>query len=178
MVPAPPPSGPVDLSELLQEIRRLRLQLERSIQTNTALRQRLEEQLLRGPNRSDTININYLLSSPEEGGRSPGREAADFLLRHSEHTTVQHGRISTSRPEQTRSASSFSKASFFPNSPLCRREAAASLRRLPQQQQQLGRQRLGRPVPPGAGTPAVGRPRRPPRPGPDRGLQRPEEADL
>lgn len=59
-----PPSGSVDLSELLSEIRHLRLQLERSIQTNTALRQRLEEQLLRGPNRSETININYLLSSP------------------------------------------------------------------------------------------------------------------
>lgn len=59
-----PSSGSVDLNELLQEIRHLRLQLERSIQTNTALRQRLEEQLLRGPNRPETININYLLSSP------------------------------------------------------------------------------------------------------------------
>lgn len=59
-----PSSSSVDLSELLLEIRHLRLQLERSIQTNTALRQRLEEQLLRGPNRSETININYLLSSP------------------------------------------------------------------------------------------------------------------
>uniref|UniRef100_A0AAQ4QSR4 CDK5 regulatory subunit-associated protein 2/Myomegalin coiled coil domain-containing protein n=1 Tax=Gasterosteus aculeatus aculeatus TaxID=481459 RepID=A0AAQ4QSR4_GASAC len=86
------PSGTLDLSELLMEIRHLRLQLERSIQTNTALRQRLEEQLLRGPNRSETININYLLSSPDEGGRSPGREGCD-LLRHSfqshgEHTGV------------------------------------------------------------------------------------------
>ncbi|XP_034458289.1 CDK5 regulatory subunit-associated protein 2 isoform X14 [Hippoglossus hippoglossus] len=76
-----PSSGSVDLSELLTEIRHLRLQLERSIQTNTALRQRLEEQLLRGPNRSETININYLLSSPDEGGRSPGREGCD--LHHS-----------------------------------------------------------------------------------------------
>ncbi|XP_070706541.1 CDK5 regulatory subunit-associated protein 2 [Pempheris klunzingeri] len=89
-----PPSGPVDLSELLSEIRHLRLQLERSIQTNTALRQRLEEQLLRGPNRSETININYLLSSPDEGGRSPGREGCD-LVRHScqshnEHTSILH----------------------------------------------------------------------------------------
>ena len=63
--PVPTPSSSsVDLGELLSEIRHLRLQLERSIQTNTALRQRLEEQLLRGPNRSETININYLLSSP------------------------------------------------------------------------------------------------------------------
>lgn len=53
----------MDLSELLLEIRHLRLQLERSIQTNTALRERLEEQLLRGHKPSETININYLLSS-------------------------------------------------------------------------------------------------------------------
>lgn len=59
-----PPSGSVNLGELLSEIRHLRLQLERSIQTNTALRQKLEEQLLRGGARSETININYLLSSP------------------------------------------------------------------------------------------------------------------
>ncbi|XP_037547677.1 CDK5 regulatory subunit-associated protein 2 [Nematolebias whitei] len=79
---------------LLSEIKHLRLQLERSIQTNTALRQKLEEQLLRGPNRSETININYLLSSPDEGGRSPGREACDPLRHsfqsHHEHTSVLH----------------------------------------------------------------------------------------
>ncbi|XP_040914150.1 CDK5 regulatory subunit-associated protein 2 isoform X2 [Toxotes jaculatrix] len=84
-----PSSGSVDLSELLSEIRHLRLQLERSIQTNTALRQRLEEQLLRGPNRSETININYLLSSPDEGGRSPGREGCD-PLRHSFQSHNEH----------------------------------------------------------------------------------------
>ncbi|KAM6901049.1 CDK5 regulatory subunit-associated protein 2 [Lycodopsis pacificus] len=87
-----PSSGTVDLGELLLEIRHLRLQLERSIQTNTALRQRLEEQLLRGPNRSETININYLLSSPDEGGKSPGREGCDPLRHsfqsHHEHTSV------------------------------------------------------------------------------------------
>ncbi|XP_054874995.1 CDK5 regulatory subunit-associated protein 2 isoform X2 [Amphiprion ocellaris] len=87
-------SGSVDLGELLSEIRHLRLQLERSIQTNTALRQRLEEQLLRGPNRSETININYLLSSPDEGGRSPGRDGCDphrhTFQSHNEHTSVFH----------------------------------------------------------------------------------------
>ncbi|XP_042251849.1 CDK5 regulatory subunit-associated protein 2-like isoform X3 [Thunnus maccoyii] len=87
-----PSSGSVDLGELLSEIRHLRLQLERSIQTNTALRQRLEEQLLRGQNRSETININYLLSSPDEGGRSPGRESCDpqrhSFQTHNEHTSV------------------------------------------------------------------------------------------
>lgn len=101
------PREPVDLSELLLEIRHLRLQLERSIQTNTALRERLEEQLLLGHKHSETININYLLSSlgkaaceqlqhadatvaeshsgasaafllvSDEGGRSPGREDCD-----------------------------------------------------------------------------------------------------
>ncbi|XP_027138012.1 CDK5 regulatory subunit-associated protein 2 isoform X6 [Larimichthys crocea] len=89
-----PSSSSVDLSELLLEIRHLRLQLERSIQTNTALRQRLEEQLLRGPNRSETININYLLSSPDEGGRSPGREGSDAVRHsfqsHNEYTSVRH----------------------------------------------------------------------------------------
>ncbi|XP_051794463.1 CDK5 regulatory subunit-associated protein 2 isoform X3 [Acanthochromis polyacanthus] len=87
-------SSSVDLGELLSEIRHLRLQLERSIQTNTALRQRLEEQLLRGPNRSETININYLLSSPDEGGRSPGRDGCDphrhTFQSHNEHTSVFH----------------------------------------------------------------------------------------
>ncbi|XP_015238198.1 PREDICTED: CDK5 regulatory subunit-associated protein 2 isoform X2 [Cyprinodon variegatus] len=85
------PSGSVNLAELLSEIRHLRLQLERSIQTNTALRQKLEEQLLRGPSRNETININYLLSSLEEGGRSPGREGSDPQHRsfHSQqHITV------------------------------------------------------------------------------------------
>ncbi|XP_078127487.1 CDK5 regulatory subunit-associated protein 2 isoform X3 [Sander vitreus] len=89
-----PHSGSVHLDELLLEIRHLRLQLERSIQTNTALRQRLEEQLLRGPNRSETININYLLSSPDEGGRSPGREGCDparhSFQSHNEHTSLLH----------------------------------------------------------------------------------------
>ncbi|KAM8828804.1 LOW QUALITY PROTEIN: CDK5 regulatory subunit-associated protein 2 [Spinachia spinachia] len=88
-------AGAVDLSELLLEIRHLRLQLERSIQTNTALRQRLEEQLFRGPNRSETININYVLSSPDEGGRSPGGGGGCDLLRHSEHAWVFPGKKTT-----------------------------------------------------------------------------------
>uniref|UniRef100_A0A8C7NDN2 CDK5 regulatory subunit-associated protein 2/Myomegalin coiled coil domain-containing protein n=1 Tax=Oncorhynchus mykiss TaxID=8022 RepID=A0A8C7NDN2_ONCMY len=77
-------SNQVDLGELLSEIRHLRLQLERSIQTNTSLRQKLEEQLLRGPNRPDTININYLLATSEVTGRSPGCEGCDPPC-HSSH---------------------------------------------------------------------------------------------
>ncbi|KAL0163348.1 hypothetical protein M9458_042744, partial [Cirrhinus mrigala] len=50
----------VDLSELLAEIRQLRIQLERSIQINTTLRQRLEQQLLSRTDPRSTININYL----------------------------------------------------------------------------------------------------------------------
>ncbi|XP_055369484.1 CDK5 regulatory subunit-associated protein 2 isoform X12 [Betta splendens] len=113
--PFPVSVGSVDLGELLSEIRHLRLQLERSIQTNTALRQKLEEQLLRGASHSETININYLLSSPDEGGRSPGREGCD-PLRHSQqchsehisirqdekrrhHTEVESGSVSSSSSE-------------------------------------------------------------------------------
>jgi len=51
----------VDLSELLGEIRQLRVQLERSIQTNSTLRERLEQQLLTRTDHKSTININYLL---------------------------------------------------------------------------------------------------------------------
>nr|XP_046230565.1 myomegalin-like isoform X2 [Scatophagus argus] len=98
-----PPSRSVDLSELLLEIRHLRLQLERSIQTNTALRQRLEEQLLRGPNRSETININYLLSSPDEGSRSPGREGCEpfrhSFQSHKEFASVRHDEKRRARSE-------------------------------------------------------------------------------
>ncbi|XP_029499872.2 CDK5 regulatory subunit-associated protein 2 isoform X1 [Oncorhynchus nerka] len=82
-------SNQVDLGELLSEIRHLRLQLERSIQTNTSLRQKLEEQLLRGPNRPDTININYLLATSEVTGRSPGCEGCD-PPRHSSSHDLKH----------------------------------------------------------------------------------------
>uniref|UniRef100_A0A1A7YZQ5 CDK5 regulatory subunit associated protein 2 n=1 Tax=Iconisemion striatum TaxID=60296 RepID=A0A1A7YZQ5_9TELE len=91
--PGPCPSaGSVDLGELLSEIRHLRLQLERSIRTNTALRQKLEEQLLSKPGRSETININYLLSSPDEGGRSPGRDSQRHSFQsHNNHVyDVKH----------------------------------------------------------------------------------------
>ncbi|KAK7131585.1 hypothetical protein R3I94_016644 [Phoxinus phoxinus] len=60
----------VDMSELLGEIRQLRVQLERSIQTNTTLRQRLEQQLLTRTDHTSTININYLLHKTDEAGKS------------------------------------------------------------------------------------------------------------
>lgn len=53
----------VNLNEMLAEIRQLRVQLERSIQTNTTLRQRLEQQLLSRSDPKSTININYLLTN-------------------------------------------------------------------------------------------------------------------
>ncbi|KAJ8260514.1 hypothetical protein COCON_G00162370 [Conger conger] len=82
--PSPGP-GPVDLGELLSEIRHLRLQLERSIHTNNALRQRLEEQLLRGPKQegSPSILINYLLSGEarapagDDGAKPPAGDCCD-----------------------------------------------------------------------------------------------------
>ncbi|XP_051906465.1 CDK5 regulatory subunit-associated protein 2 isoform X2 [Hippocampus zosterae] len=74
-------TGSVDLSELLSEMRHLRVQLEKSIHTNTTLRQRLEEQLCRGAARSETININYRLSSAvDEGGVSPSRDGVNGVL--------------------------------------------------------------------------------------------------
>ncbi|XP_047661357.1 CDK5 regulatory subunit-associated protein 2 isoform X5 [Tachysurus fulvidraco] len=63
-------SSDVDLRELLSEVRRLRLQLERSIQTNTALRHKLEQQLLTQTDPPSTININYLLPQADEGSKS------------------------------------------------------------------------------------------------------------
>ncbi|XP_064420348.1 CDK5 regulatory subunit-associated protein 2 isoform X3 [Latimeria chalumnae] len=71
--------SPVDMSELVAEIRSLRVQLERSIQTNNALRQKLEEQLLKARDKLDgatsTININYLLTGEQR--RSTGRNSND-----------------------------------------------------------------------------------------------------
>uniref|UniRef100_A0A8C7YDR1 CDK5 regulatory subunit-associated protein 2/Myomegalin coiled coil domain-containing protein n=1 Tax=Oryzias sinensis TaxID=183150 RepID=A0A8C7YDR1_9TELE len=96
-----PSSSSLDLQELLSEIRHLRLQLERSIQTNTALRQKLEEQLLRAPSHSETININYLLSSPDERSRSPDREGCD--LHH--HSFQSHKRSTAVRDVKRRAHS-------------------------------------------------------------------------
>ncbi|XP_053096021.1 CDK5 regulatory subunit-associated protein 2 isoform X4 [Pangasianodon hypophthalmus] len=72
-------SSEVDLRELLSEVRSLRLQLERSIQTNTALRHKLEQQLLTQTDPPSTININYLLPQADEGGKSE-------MLRPHSHT--------------------------------------------------------------------------------------------
>ncbi|XP_054614134.1 LOW QUALITY PROTEIN: CDK5 regulatory subunit-associated protein 2 [Dunckerocampus dactyliophorus] len=101
-----PPSGSVDLGELLSEIRHLRLQLERSIETNTLLRHKLEEQL-----HSDTININYMMASAgentrphgaarhvteccylraDEGSRSPAREEVGSVLHDASHHAPSH----------------------------------------------------------------------------------------
>ncbi|XP_077161425.1 CDK5 regulatory subunit-associated protein 2 isoform X2 [Paroedura picta] len=58
-------NSPLDLHELLTEIRDLRTQLEKSIQANRALHEKLEEQLSRGrrekASSGSTVNINYLL---------------------------------------------------------------------------------------------------------------------
>ncbi|TSK72021.1 Calmodulin-regulated spectrin-associated protein 1-B [Bagarius yarrelli] len=72
-------SSDVDLKELLGEVRSLRLQLEKSIQTNTALRHKLEQQLLTQSDPPSTININYLLSQTDDGGKSE-------MLRQHSHT--------------------------------------------------------------------------------------------
>ncbi|KTG42315.1 hypothetical protein cypCar_00032851, partial [Cyprinus carpio] len=74
----------VDLSELLAEIRQLRVQLERSIQINTTLRQRLEQQLLTRTDPRSTININYLLPKTDEAGKS------DVLHSHTDVSSAAH----------------------------------------------------------------------------------------
>ncbi|XP_072310730.1 CDK5 regulatory subunit-associated protein 2 [Eucyclogobius newberryi] len=95
----------VDLAELMSEIKHLRLQLERSIQTNNALRLKLEEQISHGPNHSETININYLLSSPDEATRTQGwddfnppqhRERARNTHDQKEQSAVDGGSLSGS----------------------------------------------------------------------------------
>ncbi|XP_043085814.1 LOW QUALITY PROTEIN: CDK5 regulatory subunit-associated protein 2 [Puntigrus tetrazona] len=73
-----------DLSELLAEIRQLRVQLERSIQINTTLRQRLEQQLLTRTDPRSTININYLLRKTDEAGKS------DVLHLHTDVSSAAH----------------------------------------------------------------------------------------
>ncbi|XP_055087871.1 CDK5 regulatory subunit-associated protein 2 isoform X2 [Periophthalmus magnuspinnatus] len=108
-------SGSVDLRELMSEIKHLRLQLERSIQTNNALRQRLEEQINHGPNHSETININYLLSSPDEAVRTQGlddlnpshhRERARNTHDQKHQTVVDGGSLSSSSMDSTSGAPS------------------------------------------------------------------------
>ncbi|KAG7477293.1 hypothetical protein MATL_G00092500 [Megalops atlanticus] len=93
-----PGSGALDLSELLSEIRHLRVQLERSIHTNNALRQKLEEQLQRGVARPDgshsTILINYLPSREargrDDGTKSPTRNGFDTSPQGRESSSVLH----------------------------------------------------------------------------------------
>uniref|UniRef100_A0A6I8NBW1 CDK5 regulatory subunit associated protein 2 n=1 Tax=Ornithorhynchus anatinus TaxID=9258 RepID=A0A6I8NBW1_ORNAN len=63
----------LDLAELLTEIQSLRVQLERSIETNNALRRKLEEQLSKGERELEgsvqTLNINHL--SKQEWHKTP-----------------------------------------------------------------------------------------------------------
>ncbi|XP_036384341.1 CDK5 regulatory subunit-associated protein 2 isoform X2 [Megalops cyprinoides] len=93
-----PGSGALDLSELLSEIRHLRVQLERSIHTNNALRQKLEEQLQRGVARPEgshsTILINYLppreARSGDDGTKSPTHNGLDTSPQGRESSSVLH----------------------------------------------------------------------------------------
>ncbi|XP_007256630.3 CDK5 regulatory subunit-associated protein 2 isoform X1 [Astyanax mexicanus] len=90
-------SGQVDLSELLSEVRRLRLQLERSIQTNTALRHKLEQQLLTRSDHPSTININYLLSKPDDMGKSDMLYTDHVSAAHESGSSVGSGSPAPSR---------------------------------------------------------------------------------
>lgn len=57
-------NNPLDLHELLTEIQSLRVQLERSIETNKTLHEKLEEQLSKEKREEvgsvSPVNINYL----------------------------------------------------------------------------------------------------------------------
>ncbi|XP_017540970.1 CDK5 regulatory subunit-associated protein 2 isoform X3 [Pygocentrus nattereri] len=90
-------SGKVDLGELLNEVRRLRLQLERSIQTNTALRHKLEQQLLTRNDPPSTININYLLHKTDEGGKSGMHHTDACSASHDSGSSVRSGSPAPSR---------------------------------------------------------------------------------
>ncbi|KAI4905002.1 hypothetical protein NFI96_016457 [Prochilodus magdalenae] len=89
--------GKVDLSELLSEVRRLRLQLERSIQTNTALRHKLEQKLLSRSDGPSTININYLLHQTDEGGKSEMFHTDACNASHDSGSSVRSGSPAPSR---------------------------------------------------------------------------------
>lgn len=61
---------PLDLHELLSEIRNLRSQLERSIKANKTLHEKLEEQLVRGKqakaSSGSAMSINYLVKQESQ----------------------------------------------------------------------------------------------------------------
>ncbi|XP_034780691.2 myomegalin-like isoform X3 [Acipenser ruthenus] len=58
----------LDLSELLSEVRSLRVQLEQSIQENSSLRQQLEQQLVRSSVKIDSRPSSINISTPRETG--------------------------------------------------------------------------------------------------------------
>ncbi|XP_061867587.1 CDK5 regulatory subunit-associated protein 2 isoform X2 [Colius striatus] len=64
-------NNPLDLHELLTEIQSLRVQLERSIETNKSLHEKLEEQLSKEKREEvgsvSTVNVNYLLKQDSAG---------------------------------------------------------------------------------------------------------------
>lgn len=63
-------NNPVDLHELLTEIQSLRVQLERSIETNKTLHEKLEEQLSKEKEEEmgsvSAVNINYLFKQESQ----------------------------------------------------------------------------------------------------------------
>lgn len=74
------PKWDFDITEFLDEIRCLRIQLERSIEINSALRKQLQEQLqhdkdaasIASPGRTTTINIHHMSPHSRNGTKSEG----------------------------------------------------------------------------------------------------------
>ena len=58
----------LDINLLLQEIRQLRIQLERTIENNNLLRNRLEEQLARSPP-STQVNVHHMYHGSQHTGK-------------------------------------------------------------------------------------------------------------
>ncbi|CAH1787139.1 unnamed protein product [Owenia fusiformis] len=97
----------IDLHELLQEIRLLRKQLERSIDTNNALRQRLEEQLAKGfggEPRGTNVNVHHL-HYPAGQASQPGHHPVDRNEPHSvfsqENLVSEHPVTGIMQPQLT-----------------------------------------------------------------------------
>lgn len=79
-------NNPVDLHELLTEIQSLRVQLERSIETNKTLHEKLEEQLSKEKKEEmgsvSAVNINYLFKQESQHYAGMNGTVPQVLLFH------------------------------------------------------------------------------------------------
>nr|CAB3264739.1 myomegalin [Phallusia mammillata] len=109
--------GELDLTELLQEIRSLRTQLERSIDANSALRKQLEEQLKGQKSEQDpvltTINIHHM--SPRKSSRQSSPRSGQNSARRKLRLDVEGGSALMTPPASASSGAEDLHNQFFPN---------------------------------------------------------------